>query len=225
MGPGLVSRPHRRVWGCHVRVGLYLDMRNPPAWRRPWAAHYARWLERVAEAERLGADVVWLTEHHFFDDGYLPQCWTFAAAIAARTSNIRIGTAIALLPLHSAIEVAEQIAVVDILSGGRTEPGFGVGYRLPEYEGFQADFSHRYRVFAERINELRQLWGEVPGGARTITPTPMQNPMPMWAGFAGPKGARLAGRLGLGLQAVSADLWLEYEQALLAAGHDPSVSR
>jgi hypothetical protein len=62
---------------------------------------------------------VWLTEHHFFDDGYLPQCWTLAAAIAARTTKVRIGTAVALLPVHSALEVAEQISVVDVISGGR----------------------------------------------------------------------------------------------------------
>jgi alkanesulfonate monooxygenase SsuD/methylene tetrahydromethanopterin reductase-like flavin-dependent oxidoreductase (luciferase family) len=116
---------------------MYVDMRNPPHRRRPWASHYGRWLERIEEAERLGADAVWLTEHHFFDDGYLPQCWTLAAAIAARTHRIRIGTAVALLPLHNALEVAEQIALVDVISGGRVEPGFGVGYRKPEYSTFR----------------------------------------------------------------------------------------
>jgi alkanesulfonate monooxygenase SsuD/methylene tetrahydromethanopterin reductase-like flavin-dependent oxidoreductase (luciferase family) len=208
-----------------MRFGMYVDMRNAPAWRRPWTTHYGRWLERIEEAERLGADAVWLTEHHFFDDGYLPQCWTFAAAIAARTSRIRIGTAVALLPLHSSIEVAEQVALVDVISGGRVEPGFGVGYRKPEYLAFGGDFKRRYGVFAERIRELRQLWGEDPGAERTVTPGPVQQPVPLWGGFGGPMGARTAGRLGLGLQSIDRRLLDEYLVGLDQGGHDRSVAR
>src|SRR5580658_9561087 len=117
-------------------LGIYLDLRNPPGWRRPWASHYARSLEVVEEAERLGAATVWLSEHHFFEDGYLPQPLTFAAAIAARTSRIRIGTAVLLAPLRLPLQLAEEAAVVDVLSGGRLDLGVGVGYRVPEYEGF-----------------------------------------------------------------------------------------
>jgi alkanesulfonate monooxygenase SsuD/methylene tetrahydromethanopterin reductase-like flavin-dependent oxidoreductase (luciferase family) len=204
---------------------MYVDMRNAPAWPRPWAAHYGRWLERIEEAERLGADAVWLTEHHFFDDGYLPQCWTFAAAIAARTSRIRIGTAVALLPLHSSVETAEQVALVDVISDGRVEPGFGVGYRKPEYLAFGGDFKRRYGVFAERIRELRRLWGEEPGAERTVTPGPVQQPVPMWGGFGGPMGARTAGRLGLGLQSIDRRLVEEYLIGLEQGGHDPATAR
>jgi alkanesulfonate monooxygenase SsuD/methylene tetrahydromethanopterin reductase-like flavin-dependent oxidoreductase (luciferase family) len=208
-----------------MRLGMYLDMRNPPDWRRPWSSHYGHWLERIEEMDRLGADSVWLTEHHFFDDGYLPQCWTFAAAIAARTSRVRIGTAVALLPLHAPLELAEQIALVDVISGGRVEPGFGVGYRKPEYLAFGGDFKHRYSVFAERIRELRQLWGEDEGAYRTVTPPPLQRPVPMWGGFGGPMGARTAGRLGLGFQSLDRDLYQEYLDGLEAGGHDRSASR
>jgi alkanesulfonate monooxygenase SsuD/methylene tetrahydromethanopterin reductase-like flavin-dependent oxidoreductase (luciferase family) len=204
---------------------MYVDMRNAPAWSRPWSAHYGRWLERIEEAERLGADTIWLTEHHFFDDGYLPQCWTLAAAIAARTTRIRIGTAVALLPLHAAIETAEQVAIVDIISGGRLEPGFGVGYRKPEYLVFEADFKHRYGTFAERIREMRQLWGEEPGAFRTVTPAPVQQPMPLWGGFGGPMGARTAGRLGLGLLSIDPALSTHYVEALESSGHDRSIAR
>jgi alkanesulfonate monooxygenase SsuD/methylene tetrahydromethanopterin reductase-like flavin-dependent oxidoreductase (luciferase family) len=208
-----------------MRLGMYVDMRNASNWHRPWPNHYGRWLERIEEAERLGADAVWLTEHHFFDDGYLPQCWTFAAAIAARTKRLRIGTAVVLLPLHSALELAEQIAIVDIISGGRVEPGFGVGYRKPEYLAFMGDFKHRYRVFSDRIVELRQLWGEIPGAKRTVTPSPVQRPIPMWGGFGGPMGARTAGRLGLGLQSIDRPLFDEYKNGLIIGGHDPSTAR
>ena len=208
-----------------MRVGMYVDMRNAPEWRRPWPAHYGRWLERMEEAERLGADAVWLTEHHFFDDGYLPQPWTFAAAIAARTSSLRIGTAVALLPLHAPVELAEQIAMVDIISAGRVEPGFGVGYRKPEYLAFGGDFRHRYRVFADGIGELRRLWGEEPGAERAVTPSPLQRPMPLWGGFGGPMGARTAGRLGLGLLSLDRELFGEYVRGLEAGGHATSSAR
>jgi alkanesulfonate monooxygenase SsuD/methylene tetrahydromethanopterin reductase-like flavin-dependent oxidoreductase (luciferase family) len=208
-----------------MRFGMYVDMRNPPRWPRPWARHYGRWLERIEEVEHLGAEAVWLTEHHFFDDGYLPQCWTFAAAIAARTSRIRIGTAVALLPLHSAIETAEQVALVDVISDGRVEPGFGVGYRKPEYVAFRGDFKRRYAVFAERIREMRALWGETEGAERTVTPAPLQRPMPMWGGFGGPMGARTAGRLGLGLQSLDRTLLDEYRAGLARGGYDSGAAR
>lgn len=208
-----------------MRVGMYIDMRNAPEWRRPWTAHYGRWLERIEEAERLGADAVWLTEHHFFGDGYLPQCWTFAAAIAARTSQVRIGTAVALLPLHQPVELAEQIALVDVISGGRVEPGFGVGYRKPEYLAFGGDFKRRYSVYAQRIHELRQLWGEEEGAYRTVTPPPVQRPIPLWGGFGGPQGGRLAGKLGLGLQSTDRSVVDEYRAGLEEGGHAPETAR
>jgi alkanesulfonate monooxygenase SsuD/methylene tetrahydromethanopterin reductase-like flavin-dependent oxidoreductase (luciferase family) len=208
-----------------MRVGMYIDMRNPPAWQRPWNTHYGRWLEWIEEGERRGADSVWLTEHHFFDDGYLPQCWTFAAAIAARTKKVRIGSAVALLPLHTGIETAEQLAICDLISEGRMEPGFGIGYRQPEYAAFGGDFKHRYKVFAERIHEMRQLWGEEDGAQRLVTPGPVQRPVPLWAGFNGPIGARTAGRLGVGLLSLRRELLEPYLIGLEQGGHDPSTAR
>jgi len=208
-----------------VKLGLYVDMRNAPAWRRPWSAHYGRWLERIEEAERLGCPSVWLTEHHFFDDGYLPQCWTLAAAIAARTKTMRIGTAVVLLPLHDPIEMAEQIAVVDVISGGRLEPGFGVGYRRPEYQAFRGDFKRRYSEFRSRVQSMRALWGEAEGAQRLVTPPPLQQPMPLWGGFGGPQGARLAGELGMGLQSMLPELLAPYREGLAAGGHDPGLAR
>ena len=91
-----------------MRIGIYLDLRNPPQWRRPWAAHYAHALELCAEADRLGAGSVWLSEHHLFEDGYLPQPLTFAAAVAARTSQVRIGTAVLLAALRHPVQIVEE---------------------------------------------------------------------------------------------------------------------
>src|ERR1700761_4696104 len=102
-----------------MKVGISLDVRNPPDWRRPWAGFYASVLETCEEAGRLGIDSIWLTEHHFFEDGYLPQTLTLAAAIAARTNRVRVGTAILIPGLRAALDVAEQAAIVDLVSNGR----------------------------------------------------------------------------------------------------------
>ena len=92
-----------------MKVGLYFDLRVPPASGLDPARVYAHALEVCQEAEHLGLDSVWVSEHHGFDDGYLPQALTFAAAVAARTRTIRIGTALVVAPLHATVELAEQV--------------------------------------------------------------------------------------------------------------------
>ena len=99
-----------------LKLGLFLDLRNPPPWERPWVTHVAQTIERVVAAERDGIDAVWLSEHHQFSDGYLPQPLAFACALAARTERIRIGTAIMIAPLHQPAHLAEQAALADIIS-------------------------------------------------------------------------------------------------------------
>ena len=208
-----------------MRLGLYLDMRNSLDRPRGWADHYAQWLERVQQADDYGAEAVWLSEHHFFDDGYLPQTWTLAAAIAARTRRIRIGTAVAILPLHSALDLAEQVALVDVLSSGRVEAGFGVGYRKVEYLAFGGEFKRRYGAFEQRVHELRQYWGEEAGELPVVTPGPVQSPVPLWGGFSGPLGARICGRLGIGLQVLDESSLQPYLEGLDGGGHARSTAR
>src|SRR3979490_673520 len=113
-----IPTPNAAIGGA-MRIGLYLDMRNPPQWRRPWARHYGRWIELIEEADRLGTDSIWLSEHHFFEDGYLAQPLVFAAAVAARTKRARIGTAVMLPALKQAAQLAEEAALVDLISDGR----------------------------------------------------------------------------------------------------------
>src|SRR5215210_489899 len=110
-----------------MRVGIYFDLRNPPAWAVDWSHLYGFTLEMCEEAERLGTHSIWLSEHHLFDDGYLPQPLTFAAAVAARTKRPRLGTAIVIAPLHHPAELAEQAAIIDLLSNGRLDLGLGAG--------------------------------------------------------------------------------------------------
>jgi alkanesulfonate monooxygenase SsuD/methylene tetrahydromethanopterin reductase-like flavin-dependent oxidoreductase (luciferase family) len=199
-----------------MRVGLFLDMRNPPGWRRGWSEHYESSLQRLVAAEQLGLGSVWLTEHHSFEDGYLSQPLMLAAAIAQRTSSARIGTAILQAPLRPAIDIAEQAALVDILSAGRLELGLGAGYRVPEWEAFGVDGGRRYELLEQRAAEIVQLWER-----GVATPPPLQSPVPIWIGGEGPRGARIAGRLGAGLLALKPELLPVYREALEQAGHPP----
>ena len=203
-----------------MNVGVYFDLRNAPPWRQDPARLYGFTLELCEEAERLGAHSVWLSEHHLFDDGYLPQPLTFAAAVAARTTRVRIGTAVLLAPLHSAAEIAEQVAVVDLVSNGRVDLGLGAGYRVPEFELFGADISRRYGATDGRVRELRELWAE-----GRVTPAPVQPRVPIWLGYQGPKGARRAGRLGEGLLSATGALWEPYADGLREGGHDATSGR
>jgi alkanesulfonate monooxygenase SsuD/methylene tetrahydromethanopterin reductase-like flavin-dependent oxidoreductase (luciferase family) len=202
-----------------MHTGIYFDMRNPPPWATDPTRLYGFTLELCEEAESLGCHSVWFTEHHAFDDGYLPQPLTLAAAVGARTKQVRIGTGIVVAPLHHPVELAEQAALVDIISGGRLELGLGAGYRIPEFELFGADIGKRYETTDGRISELRHLWDGV------ITPGPVQSPLPLWLGYQGPKGAARAGRLGVGLLSVDARQWVPYREALTASGFHPSEGR
>nr|UPN68090.1 putative LLM class flavin-dependent oxidoreductase [Saccharothrix sp.] len=201
-------------------VGFLFDLRNPAQWERPWADHYARSLELCEEADRLGANGVWFTEHHLFPDGYLPQPLTFAAAAAARTRNVRVGTAVTLPALRRPAHLAEEAAVVDLISGGRLELGMGAGYRVPEFELVGADHGRRFAETERVIREVQRLWRE--GG---ITPLPVQDPVPLWGGFYGPRGARIAGRLGIGLLHISPEMFRHYRDGLVEGGHDPASAR
>ncbi|RSM85669.1 LLM class flavin-dependent oxidoreductase [Kibdelosporangium aridum] len=201
-------------------VGLLFDLRNPSDWRQEWAYHYARTLEFCEEADQRGAGGIWFTEHHLFEDGYLPQPLTFAAAAAARTRNVRIGTAVVLPALRKPAQLAEEAAIVDLISGGRLELGIGAGYRVPEYQLFDIGFERRFGRTGEVITEVQRLWTE--GG---VTPGPVQQPVPLWGGFYKPRGARLAGRLGMGLLHISHEMFPHYVQGLVEGGHDPAAAR
>ena len=203
-----------------MKLGLYFDLRNPAPWARPWPEVYGRALDLVVEAERLGAASVWFSEHHLFTDGYLPQPLTFAAAAAARTSRVRIGTAVLVAALRPAALVAEEAAVIDQLSGGRLELGIGAGYSVPEYELYGADITKRYGLTDAAVAEIRRLLDE-----GIVTPPAAQNPFPIWLGYQGPQGAKRAGRLGVGLLSLDRALLDPYREGLVEGGHDPATAR
>lgn len=199
-------------------IGLFFDLRNPPRWQRPWSDFYGRQLDLIAEAEHQGADAVWFTEHHGTDDGYLSQPLTFAAAAAARTSRLRIGTAVLLAALRHPRHVAEEAAIVDLVSAGRLELGIGAGFVAHEYAAFGADLARRYRLTDAAVQEVTRLLG-------VVSPAPVQQPPPIWLGYQGPQGARRAGRMGTGLLSLERRLLEPYAEGLVEAGHDPAAAR
>ena len=126
-----------------IRFGLWYDFRNPEQWHQPADRLYREILDQIAWGENNGFDDVWLSEHHFIDDGYLPSILPAAAAIAARTERIRIASGVLLMPFHNPIRLAEDIATVDIISGGRFELGVGIGFKQEEFAGFGVSSKER----------------------------------------------------------------------------------
>ena len=114
-------------------------------------------LDQIAWGENNGFDDVWLSEYHFIEDGYLPSILPVAAAIAARTKRIRIASGVILMPFHNPVRLAEDIAVVDVISGGRLELGLGVGYKVEEFESFGAPFKERGARTNESLGIVRRL--------------------------------------------------------------------
>ncbi|MGE2716229.1 LLM class flavin-dependent oxidoreductase [Mycolicibacterium litorale] len=197
-----------------VGVGLVFDLRNPAPWAQSWSAMYAWTLDLIEEADRLGLSSAWLSEHHLWEDGYLPQPLTFAAAIAARTRNMRIGTSIMNGALHNPMEIAEQAAVVDILSDGRLELGLGAGYAASEFEAYGVDVRTRRTLFRAAVRSLPHLW-------QTVTPRPVQTQIPLWIGAMGPKMASFAGSVSAGLLISEEPAFSAYKAAL----PDPDSAR
>jgi alkanesulfonate monooxygenase SsuD/methylene tetrahydromethanopterin reductase-like flavin-dependent oxidoreductase (luciferase family) len=126
--------------------------------RRTDDVHYAECLAEVELAEKLGYHTVWLPEHHGSADGFLPAPLVMAAAVAARTSTIRVGTNATIAPLHHPIRLAEDAAVVDIVSGGRLTLTFGQGYVEHESMLFGMNPRHRPSALEDAVAVCRQAW-------------------------------------------------------------------
>src|SRR4029453_11174426 len=129
-----------------MRFGTYYFLQAPPSIAHPDVVR--REIEQMVWTEELGFDSIWLTEHHFIDYGLSVSPAVLAAAAAMRTHRGRIGLAAAILPFHDPIRLAEELALVDILSGGRLDVGVGRGNRPGEVEGLRGAQSEHPGEFA-----------------------------------------------------------------------------
>jgi len=208
---------------------LRFDMRAPD-WAGMAGDLYAVSVEMCAWSEDRGAVLAVLSEHHGTEDGHLPAPLLLASAIAARTSQLRIMLAAIPLPLWDPIRLAEQIAVLDLISAGRVSYAFGVGHRAEEYHHFGVDMTRRGRLADEYLPLLRRLVQGQPAEhhGTTVQVTPAcgtaGGPMMLIAGGSA-AAARRAGRHGLGFISQSADPALKayYEAACTESGHQPGL--
>ena len=220
-----------------LRFGVAHDFRCPPGSPYTLQDVYAQTLEQLALLDELGLDLVWFSEHHFVEDGYLPSFAPVAGATAAVTKRMRISTNIALLPFSHPIRLAEDLAILDQISGGRMELGAGLGYAPHEFRafgipGFAPRVAHR-RVHrrpeagldgrAVQLHGKRYQFDDV-----TVTPAPVQpGGPPLWIASTSELSAARAARyatnvLPQGPRGVVLDGWREQVRA---AGRDPHDHR
>ena len=221
----------------NLRVGVCYDFRNPPDSGVSDQALYSEILEQVAWLDQIGADLVWFTEHHFVEDGYLPSWIPVAGAMSSVTKHVRFGTDICLMPFNHPVRLAEDLAVLDNLSGGRVEVGLGMGYAPHEFRGFGFPVSRRVSLMEEGIEVLQKCFsGERFSyqGKRyqfedvVITPGYVQEGgPPLWVAAMSEAGAMRAAHydthfLPQGLKANSYDPWID---KLQSTGRNPADYR
>lgn len=197
-------------------------------------AFFQEALAEVALAEELGFDSVWMEEHHGITNHYWPSPLVVLAAFGARTSRVLLGTDVIVTPFYHPVRLAEDVAVIEALTGGRLILGAAIGYRPDEFALYDAEFERRGGQLEELIGLLRALWaGEsVDHAGRFYTVKGRIEPVPatppaIWIGGWGPVTIRRAAELAdawvpgptanleklLGLRAA-------YDEALVAAGKD-----
>ena len=216
-----------------LRFGVMYDCRRHPDSAMSMTDVYQATIDQAVIADRLGFDHVWFAEHHFLADGYLPAFQPLAGAIAARTEQIRISNDIALLPLYHPVRLAEELAVLDQVSGGRIEFGIGMGYVLSEFKAFGIPLRNRVSLTEEAIEILRLAWGDGPfsyHGKRyqlddvDVHPKPVQRGgPPLWIAAMSEAAAIRAARFGTHLlpQGPRSEVLDPWRAQIEAEGGDP----
>jgi alkanesulfonate monooxygenase SsuD/methylene tetrahydromethanopterin reductase-like flavin-dependent oxidoreductase (luciferase family) len=208
-----------------VLFGLRLDLRDP-AWAGVSAAdRYAAALDMAAWADERGALIISLSEHHGSDDGYLPSPLAFGAAVAARTCTARIMVNALVAPFHDPLRLAEDAAVVDLISGGRLDLTIAGGYVRGEFDMFGVELSERPARVRETVATLRAAWTGEPfefrGRTVRVTPRPAQPGGPrIVLGGSSEAAARRAARIADGFLPSTPDVWGFYRDECLVLGRD-----
>ncbi len=161
-----------------MKFSLHYTLQSKGSWER----EYIDYLKEVKNAEKLGFSGIYVGEHHFSEDGWSPAPFLALSAAASVTRRVKLGTNIIVLALHNPFEIAEQTAVLDIISSGRAILGVGLGYRPEEYAAFGVDPKQKAKIYDEKLQKVKDLLeGEAvqAGGFRLkVYPRPVQKPRP-----------------------------------------------
>ena len=207
------------------RIAALFDMRAPE-FGTPAPRLYGAALDMAAYADEIGVTRINLMEHHGSDDGYLPTPAVMAGGVAARTKRCRITLGAVILPLHDPVKIAEQAAVLDLMSNGRAELILGAGYVPSEFKAFNVSLADRGRRLDAGIDiVLRALRGErfeADGRPVYVRPLPVQRPEDLiLVGGGVEASARRAARFGLGFAPTRRDLLDVYDAECLKLGRRP----
>jgi alkanesulfonate monooxygenase SsuD/methylene tetrahydromethanopterin reductase-like flavin-dependent oxidoreductase (luciferase family) len=204
---------------------MRFDMRNPQP-GTPREELYRAAIEMAVWADERGFHTIQFSEHHGSDDGYLPSSVVLASAIATRTKNVRLRFGLIVLPLYDPIKLAEDLAVLDVISGGRVTAIFGAGYAAHEFEMFGVDRGKRVQLLEESIAAIKQAWTGEPftyrGRRVRVTPTPLQKPRPaIWLGGSAEPAARRAARIADHFYSGEPSLYEFYADEARKLGQNP----
>ena len=190
-----------------IKIGLHFSLYSDTG---DWVNVYSSYARLSTLADKLGYDAISISEHHFTESGWCPNPMLPLASIAHITKRVKLVSGVRLLPLHGPVRVAEESAVLDVISGGRAVVGVGLGYRDVELKAFNAEVKNRGRLIEEQVRVLDLLlrgeavsgnyaWGKLENVR--VTPRPVQRPRPqIWIASKVERGVRRAARLG--------DAWL-----------------
>ena len=187
-----------------INFGTFLLMQSPSA--RSSQEIYTRAIDMAQAAETLGFRNIWLAEHHFSTYGYLSRPAQLATFIAAKTERLRVGTAVIVVPLHHPLVIAEEIATLDLLAGGRVDIGLGRGYQHYEFERLGLELDTSRARWEESVDILLKAFSGEPFTydgkifkipETVIFPQPFQKPHPpIWVTAQSPESIEATVRRG-----------------------------
>src|SRR5580693_10264537 len=154
-----VPRRSETRGGMSMKLGV-LQFFSWPERRVELASVYARALQRIEVMDRTGYDAVWLAEHHFSSFSVCPSVHMVGVLAAARTTRLRIGTGVSLAPFYHPLRLAEEVALLDVLSGGRVNWGAGRGFSRGEFAAFGIPMEESATRFRETVDIVLRAWGE-----------------------------------------------------------------
>jgi alkanesulfonate monooxygenase SsuD/methylene tetrahydromethanopterin reductase-like flavin-dependent oxidoreductase (luciferase family) len=216
-----------------MKFGIANAIRNHPDHPYRLEDVYRDYISDAVLAEELGFDFSWYGEHRMTPCQWTPSPLTVCAYVAAKTERLRVGPQVLCLPFHNPLRVAEDVAVIDLMSNGRFDFGVGVGSQFEEFQTFRIDPKERVGRTWESIDLIRRCFSEAGTFSHkgkyfdmpeiTMTTKPSQRNMPIWWGGWGPQNLARAAERGFHLMAGgSKEASDAFDGALRTAGRDPA---